>query len=216
MKNKYCVFYIVRHGETDWNTKKLIQGHTDIELNENGIEQAKKTAEKLKKIEFDEAFSSDLSRAKRTAEIIALEKKIAVKTTELLREKTFGKHEGKNYKMFDKELEEHLASFEALTDEGRWKYRYEDVESDEQVASRFITFIREIAVAYSDKTVLIATHAGVISLFLVHLGLWKYTERFTKKIENAGYLKIKSDGIDFFIEEADGIEVDIPSNYKLQ
>jgi len=213
--NNYCTFYIVRHGETDWNVKRIIQGQTDIDLTENGIMQAKQAAEKLKKIKFDEAFSSDLRRAKRTAEIITLEKKMAIKTTHLLREKYYGKHEGKDYMVYEGELKKHLEKYESLTDEDRWKYKYSDVESDEDVASRFITFLREVAVAYGGKNVLIATHNGVISNFLVHLGLWEYKDIHVKKIKNAGYIKIKSDGIDFFVEKADGVDVTIPSGYKM-
>ena len=44
--------YIIRHGETDWNTKRLLQGATDIPLNQNGIEAARLTAEALKEAEF--------------------------------------------------------------------------------------------------------------------------------------------------------------------
>ena len=57
--------YIVRHGETDWNTEKRLQGRQDIPLNENGREVARKTAQGIRQISFDAAFSSPLSRARR-------------------------------------------------------------------------------------------------------------------------------------------------------
>ena len=74
MKKKYCTIYFARHGETSWNVKKMIQGIKDIPLNKKGEEQAMMIGEKLKNIKFDAVFSSDLIRAKRTAEIILLEK----------------------------------------------------------------------------------------------------------------------------------------------
>lgn len=52
--------YIIRHGETDWNTKRLLQGATDIPLNQNGIEAARLTAEALKEIPFDAIYTSPL------------------------------------------------------------------------------------------------------------------------------------------------------------
>ena len=211
MKNNYCTFYIIRHGETEWNVKNLMQGHSDSPLTTNGINQAKETAKKLTSIKFDEIFSSDLGRAKRTAEIIALEKKIAVKTTQLLREKNLGDYQGKKYSIFQTELKKYLNEFESLNDENKKKYRYPGMESDEDVVVRFIRFIREIAVAYPNKTVLISTHAGVIGNFLIHLGIWTYKDQYKKKISNGGYLKLKSDGVDFFLKEAEGIEVDIPN-----
>ncbi len=65
--------YFIRHGETDYNRKKLFQGQVDIPLNENGIEQAQRAAKVVKKmgLSFDYAFSSPLSRAYRTVEIVA-------------------------------------------------------------------------------------------------------------------------------------------------
>jgi broad specificity phosphatase PhoE len=73
-----CTFYITRHGETVWNIQQRMQGQQDSPLTENGILQAKAAAEKLKKIHFDHAFSSDLLRARRTAEIIAADHDLAI------------------------------------------------------------------------------------------------------------------------------------------
>ena len=64
------MIYIVRHGQTDWNTIGRIQGWQDIELNGRGIEQARIIREKLKDVEFDEVISSPLKRALRTAKEI--------------------------------------------------------------------------------------------------------------------------------------------------
>ena len=55
--------YLMRHGETDWNKARRLQGQSDIALNEFGIELAVKTAEGLKDVVFDAAFSSPLQRA---------------------------------------------------------------------------------------------------------------------------------------------------------
>ena len=60
------VIYLIRHGETDWNTKRLLQGATDIPLNQNGIEVAQLTAEGLREVAFDLIFTSPLKRARLT------------------------------------------------------------------------------------------------------------------------------------------------------
>ena len=95
LAQKFCRFYIVRHGETEWNTKKIMQGHLDSPLTENGINQAANLANELKEIEFIKVISSDLMRAYRTAKIIAVDKDIAVTSTELLREINLGPFTGK-------------------------------------------------------------------------------------------------------------------------
>lgn len=64
------MIYLVRHGQTDWNIEKKTQGHTDIPLNENGMKQARVLAQKISHLKIDKIISSDLLRAKETAEII--------------------------------------------------------------------------------------------------------------------------------------------------
>ena len=76
--------YLVRHGETEWNEKGLWQGITDVPLNEKGIEQAKKLAKRLKRV--DAVYSSPLSRSVMTAHEIAKRFQLEVKVEEGLRE----------------------------------------------------------------------------------------------------------------------------------
>jgi broad specificity phosphatase PhoE len=194
--------YIVRHGETDWNVKGFVQGHSDIPLNATGQQQAKEFGKLLEHIHIDAVFSSDLLRAKKTAELAVLEKKLAVQTTEVLRERFFGSMEGKHRKEFAKlyPLQKNL------TKEQKLIHRLvPDMENDEEVIGRVITFLREVAVGYTGKTVLIVSHGALIRVLLEHLGFFD-EEHPMKKIENTAYLKMRSDGVDFFIEETKGIE----------
>lgn len=206
IKNKtgknYCTFYIVRHGQSEWNVKGLLQGHTDIPLTKTGEQQARQLSIKLKKIKFAMVFSSDLLRAKRTAELIILEKKIAVKTTRVLRERYFGRFEGVKWRD-NKEYQNLINNFLNLSREERFKKKpYADTESDEELVSRFITFLREVAVAYQNKEVLVVTHGGVMRAFLNHLG----ESLKPGEIKNTAYIVITSDGVDFFIKDTSGIE----------
>lgn len=206
MNKNYCTFYIVRHGETEWNVKDLLQGQKDSNLTKKGIEQAKLLAKKFKNIKLDAIFSSDLIRAKKTAEIIALEHKIAVRTKEILRERNFGKLEGRREDEIKEELKDLFLKFEKAKHEEKLKFRYvPDMESDEELISRLITFLREIAVAYSGKTVLVVSHGGMMRTLLIHLGYGTYDELPPGSVENTGYAKILSDGIDFFIDETAGV-----------
>src|SRR3989344_7262899 len=121
---KYCTFYIIRHGQTEWNLKKIIQGHKDSPLTKIGIRIAKQHANKLKNIHFDAVFSSDSLRAKQTADIVALKRNIAIKTTQLLRERSFGKYEGRNLDIFTNELKHLVEKFEKMSDEEKKKHKY--------------------------------------------------------------------------------------------
>jgi len=196
-------FYIIRHGQTDWNIQKLIQGHADIPLNSEGEKQAMQLSEKLRSVIFDKAFSSDLLRAHKTAEITLLEKNIAIETTKLLRERCFGQIEGKPTQLIH-DLEE---VFKQMTEQQRKDHKPDpEFESDTEVISRIITFLRQVAVAYPSKNILISTHGGVIRLLLIHFGLIKIYQM--PLIENGCYLKVSSDGIDFFVEELNGIDIE--------
>ena len=81
--------YLIRHGETDWNHMKKLQGTTDIPLNAYGIELAEKTAEGLKDVPFDRIYTSPLIRARKTAEIIRRDRPIEIIETDGLKEISF-------------------------------------------------------------------------------------------------------------------------------
>lgn len=86
--------YLIRHGETDYNKGKRLQGTVDIPLNEKGIELAQRTAEGMKDIRFDRIYTSPLIRARKTAEILRGDRQIEIIPTEGLREISFGDYEG--------------------------------------------------------------------------------------------------------------------------
>lgn len=88
--------YLFRHGETDWNKQRRLQGQSDVPLNAFGIELAEKTAKALAQegTVFDRVFSSPLSRALETARILAGGRDIPLETDKRLMEMNFGVYEG--------------------------------------------------------------------------------------------------------------------------
>ncbi|KAG1761861.1 phosphoglycerate mutase-like protein [Suillus occidentalis] len=87
--------YVIRHGETEWNRARIIQGQADSQLNDLGETQAATTGEALKAIHFDKAFTSDLSRASKTAEIILQHHAdVVLVKDQALRERFMGKLQG--------------------------------------------------------------------------------------------------------------------------
>lgn len=202
MKNNNCTIYLVRHGKTNWNKQGLIQGHTDIPLNIEGEKEVEELAKELNSVKFDKAFSSDLLRARKTAEIIAAEHKLVVETTKALRERYFAHLEGKPAEL----LKEISKTISELEESKRFSYKSHPlVESDEELMSRFLTFLREIAISNPGKNILVVTHGGVIRIFLILLGF--LTHESNVRIGNLSYLKLESDGVDFFIKETKGIDI---------
>lgn len=202
MKNKnFATIYIVRHGETEWNQKKLVQGQKDSPLTKGGIEQAKQLAKELKKANFDLIFSSDLLRAKKTAEIIAAEHELAVESTNLLRERKLGNLEGKSVEA----LRAFEKLFKELKEEEIFKYKsHPDIESDEEITTRLITFLRETAITHPGKKILAVTHGGTIRALLIKLGFSTYKDPVW--VNNGGYIKLETDGIEFFVQDVKGID----------
>jgi broad specificity phosphatase PhoE len=203
MDTAYTTIYLIRHGESVWNVRGLVQGQKRINentLTEKGETQAKAINFTLQHIHFKVIFSSDLLRAKRTAEIISIERNLLLKTTVALREKAHGEFEGTNsedyLKLFTKWAE--------LSDEERMSYKItEKGETPAEAMTRFIIFLKEISLAYKNEIVLVVTHGGLMRDFLVKLGKKTYDD--FKGFKNTGYIKLRSNGVEFFIDEVNGL-----------
>jgi Fructose-2,6-bisphosphatase len=87
-------FYFIRHGQTDWNHEHRLQGQTDIQLNRFGISQAHEAAAVLYEAPFVSIAASPLSRAVKTAEIIAQERNVSLHLIQELKECSLGVKEG--------------------------------------------------------------------------------------------------------------------------
>lgn len=154
--------YIIRHGETDWNKARRLQGQSDISLNENGKKLAKRTAEALKEVPFTKAFSSPLSRAMETANIILEGRQIDVIADNRLLEISFGEYEGlcnakDNYNIPDPD-------FHYFFDEPE---RYKVPNGGESISSlceRTTEFLNELIhnKACANDIILVATHGAAV------------------------------------------------------
>jgi uncharacterized phosphatase len=141
--------YLVRHGETDWNAQRRIQGNTDVPLNDTGRQQANTTARLLARREWDGIFSSPLSRAFETASIISRELGMPLpKTIPAVVERNYGEAEGLDW-------EEIEAQFPGDTFvPGR--------ESRDEVGRRVIPALVELAQQHPEQALIVVSHGGVI------------------------------------------------------
>ena len=145
--------YLVRHGETDWNRQRRIQGLTDIPLNETGRAQARATGMLLSRRDWDGIFASPLSRARETAEIIAAEVGLPEPTlVDALVERNYGKAEGLDWLQVETNFPH------GTVVPGR--------ESREQVGARVIPALMELAAGRQGEALLIVSHGGAIRAVL--------------------------------------------------
>lgn len=154
--------YIIRHGETDWNVVKRLQGHSDIPLNEEGIRLARVTSEAMKDIPFSVIYTSPLKRAKETATLIRGERDIPIIEDERIKEICFGIYEGlhcakERYDIPDREF---MNFFECPE-----KYQPpENGETIQHLCDRTTNFLQELIhnQELENKNVLISTHGAAI------------------------------------------------------
>ncbi|MGN0401633.1 MAG: histidine phosphatase family protein [Acetatifactor sp.] len=149
--------YLMRHGETDWNKVRRLQGQSEVPLNEHGVELAKKTAEGLKAVRFDAIFSSPLQRALVTAEIMAGDRPVTVVTDDRLKEMNFGIYEGQSFETPEQAARHPLRQPEKYVPMGGG-------ETIAEVKERTYDFLREkiLPLENSCSNVLIVAH-GVVN-----------------------------------------------------
>ncbi|MFO1444111.1 histidine phosphatase family protein [Bacillus sp. Bva_UNVM-123] len=145
---------LVRHGETDWNVAKRLQGKTDIPLNKNGIWQSHKCGEYLQASEWDIIVTSPLKRAKQTAELINENIKILLLEMDEFVERGFGDAEGMT-------KQECIQKFPNKI--------YPNQEETEDFHRRVMSGIEKINESFKGKKVLLVAHGAVINAILAIL-----------------------------------------------
>lgn len=150
---------LVRHGETDWNRERRIQGMTDIPLNDTGRAQAAATGARLSGDEWQAVYGSTLSRAAETAAIIA--DSLGLGRPELV----------------DELVERSHGVLEGLDHAGRLAVEaqaatIEGLEPRSSVIARATAALAEIADAHAGGSVVVVSHGGVIHSLLLHLSGW--------------------------------------------
>lgn len=168
--NSCCEVYLIRHGQTRWNVEGKLQGHTDEPLNEDGEKQALLLKEKFKKINFAAAFSSDLSRASKTAAIALGSQNVEIVKTTALRERYMGLWEGRLTNDLKSWFKDQGVSTDSFSKEEFLSYKWQnDIESYSEVYERLKTFIQVQATARMGSSILLSSHAGVLRALLYHL-----------------------------------------------
>lgn len=148
------VIWVTRHGQTDLNKAKLMQGRVDEKLNDNGRRQAEIAAQTVKDISFDAVYSSPLDRAVETASIIAGIDRGSVITDDRIIEADFGRYERRSYYR----LGIAMTLFWALPEVFPAPKSVETISSMVKRSSEFLDELRQ----KDYENVLIVCHGGII------------------------------------------------------
>ena len=146
---------LIRHGSTEWNEKRLAQGHADIPLNDRGRREAKETAASLSDMDIDAVYASDLSRAVETARPLADARDVLITTDPDLREIDQGVWEG----MHADEIERRWPE---LWGRARHYHARPGGETPTEVRARALRALRRIVEAHPDATVAVVSHGGTM------------------------------------------------------
>ena len=174
------MIYVVRHGSTDYNEKKITMGSKDIPLNEKGREEAYKTALLLQEENFDLIISSPLIRAIETAKIINEGRNNQIIVDDRLTERYLGELEGEPYpednaKFWDIKINTSDKGVEAMLD-------FKD---------RVYNFLDMLVADYNDLDILLVTHGGVTALINCYFNDTLYdgpiSDKFLKNSAFASY-----------------------------
>jgi broad specificity phosphatase PhoE len=147
---------LVRHGETDWNRERRFQGHADPPLNDAGREQAHELAESLAREGIDAIYTSDLQRARETAEILAARFGSEVVALRELREIDVGDWQGLTWPEIEERHPDGAARW------GRDGHGWDGGETYDQLRERIVAALRGIAARHPGQRVLVVGHGGTV------------------------------------------------------
>jgi len=165
--------FVCRHGQTEHNDNGIVQGQMDSRINERGREQAEKLRDRLEGEDVSKIYSSSMTRAIETAEIVAEPHNLDIEESELLKEVARAKFEGESFN----DLIEEISGSE--TEDYLWKP--EGGESLEELKERGAKFLNDIKEKHREETVVVVSHGGTISSTL--LGILGHSAKNSYRIK---------------------------------
>ena len=188
---------IVRHGETDYNKSKRIQGKQELSLNEKGKTQARQVAESLRQHKITHIYCSSLVRARETAEIINNSFSLPIVTDESLDERDWGTWENR---LHDDILKQNPELVDSLFGMGLDANPHEG-ETARALIKRSVGFLRQTIENHAESDViLVVTHGGPITVMLGFMKDLRLEEYFHQGVENGQILIVEYTNSEFVFE----------------
>jgi len=178
--------YLVRHGLTEENAGRVIQGWNPGKLSPLGIEQAERLARRLKDVRFDAIYSSDSRRAADTARIIARFHDAPIQFTAAMRERHMGVYQGRPAVEFEQAQQQSGLSEIDFTPEGG--------ESLEALRTRAASFVDSLRARHLHQTVLLVAHGRWNGMLLSAVSGMSLGEGLTLRQTNTCVNVLECDG----------------------
>ena len=159
------IIYLTRHGETEWNIEKRLQGRGDSPLTKYGIQRAKELRDRIKNIDIDVIYSSPIKRALNTANILRGNKNIDIVTDDRLMEMCFGDYEGKKIDIIQKENPNWDIK---LIMQGNVEICAPNGENLKEVRERISKLMNKIIAENMGKSILIVTHGITLKALMYY------------------------------------------------
>ncbi|NLK44653.1 MAG: histidine phosphatase family protein [Tissierellia bacterium] len=157
--------YLIRHGQSEWNILSKVQGQKDANLTNIGREQARKLGKRLIDENIDIIFSSDLSRALETAEIISSMINKPVVESKEIQEINFGPWEGLTLAEIQKKYKEEYLIWMKKPD----KFKLEGAETLDNLKNRVMKYVEKVLIENKDKNIAIVSHNATLKIIILNL-----------------------------------------------
>lgn len=194
--------HLFRHGETDWNAERRIQGQSESRLSDLGIQQAASLGERIRHLQFDRVYCSSSLRTRQTAEHVFGSTRDDIRFMDSLREIDLGPWEGRLYAEIEVEDADSYRHF--------WQephlFLVDGAETFLQLQQRALTTVNEIKQELGQGTIGIVSHGALIKALLCHFEQRPLSELWAPPgMHNCAHsiVEVNSDGSGHIIQYAD-------------
>ncbi|MGL4572785.1 MAG: histidine phosphatase family protein [Clostridium sp.] len=186
--------YLTRHGQTEWNIEKRLQGHGNSPLTAYGIDRAKELSKRIEELHIDSIYTSPIERAYKTAYLLKGNKEVEIKTHDGLKEMNFGDYEGRITE--EVMMENPKWDINAIM-KGNLDMRAPKGETLREVRNRVKESMEEIIAENEGKTILVVAHGITLKAIMA---FFENEEKDNEVMGQATLTKVVKDGDVFKIE----------------
>lgn len=200
--------HLIRHGQTDWNEERRVQGQSDSRLTQLGEEQAVELGQRIQLVEFDKAFCSSSLRTRQTAANLFPDSRVEIEYLDNLREIFLGPWEGA---LYDEIEQQEPDSFRHFWEEPHL-FDVEGAESFYELQNRAVAVVEKIAELHLDQQIAVVSHGALIKTILCHVenlpmsALWN-----PPRMHNCAHsiIRFSADGSQEIVQYADVAYADL-------